>query len=48
MVVILDEVDQLEEPSGIYNLHSLPQFAIICIVNQIAPTLPFTFEGTKH
>jgi orc1/cdc6 family replication initiation protein len=33
-VVILDEVDQLEEPSVIYDLHSLPQFAIICIANK--------------
>ena len=32
-VVILDEVDQLEDPSIIYNLHSLPQFALICIAN---------------
>ena len=33
-VVILDEVDQLEDPSVIYDLHSLPQFAIICIANR--------------
>jgi len=33
-VVILDEVDQLEDPSVIYHLHSLPQFAIICIANK--------------
>ena len=33
-VVILDEVDQLEDPSIIYDLHSLPQFAIICIANK--------------
>lgn len=33
-VVILDEVDQLEDPSAIYDLHSLPQFAIICIANK--------------
>ena len=33
-VVILDEVDQLEDPSVIYDLHSLPQFAIICIENR--------------
>jgi Cdc6-like AAA superfamily ATPase len=32
-VVILDEVDQLEDPGVIYHLHSLPQFAIICIAN---------------
>ena len=32
-VVILDEVDQLEDPSVIYDLHSLSQFAIICIAN---------------
>ncbi|MFC6616114.1 Cdc6/Cdc18 family protein [Halopenitus salinus] len=32
-VVILDEVDQLEDPSIIYTLHDLPQFAIICIAN---------------
>jgi orc1/cdc6 family replication initiation protein len=32
-VVILDEADQLEDPSVIYDLHSLPQFAIICIAN---------------
>ncbi len=32
-VVILDEVDQLEDPSLLYDLHSLPQFAIICIAN---------------
>ncbi|RKD86267.1 Cdc6/Cdc18 family protein [Halopiger aswanensis] len=33
-VVILDEVDQLEDPSVLYDLHSLPQFAIICIANK--------------
>ena len=33
-VVILDEVDQLEDPSVIYHLHSLPQFAAICIANK--------------
>ena len=33
-VVILDEVDQLEDPSIIYDLHSLPQFAIVCIANK--------------
>lgn len=32
-VVILDEADQLEDPDVIYNLHSLPQFAVICIAN---------------
>ena len=32
-VVVLDEADQLEDPSVIYDLHSLPQFAIICIAN---------------
>ncbi len=32
-VVILDEVDQLENPAVIYDLHSLPQFALICIAN---------------
>ena len=32
--MILDEVDQLEDPSVIYDLHSLPQFAIICIANK--------------
>ena len=33
-VVILDEVDQLEDPSVIYDLHSLPQFATVCIANK--------------
>jgi len=33
-VVILDEVDQLEDQSVIYDLHSLPQFGIICIANK--------------
>jgi orc1/cdc6 family replication initiation protein len=33
-VVILDEVDQLEDPDVIYDLHSLPQFGIICIANK--------------
>ncbi|APW98428.1 AAA family ATPase [Halobiforma lacisalsi AJ5] len=33
-VVILDEADQLEDPSVIYDLHSLPQFAIVCIANE--------------
>jgi orc1/cdc6 family replication initiation protein len=33
-VVILDEVDQLEDPSVLYDLHSLPQFAIVCIANE--------------
>ena len=33
-VVILDEADQLEDPSVIYDLHSLPQFAVICIANK--------------
>jgi orc1/cdc6 family replication initiation protein len=32
-VVILDEADQLEDTSVIYDLHSLPQFAVICITN---------------
>ncbi|MEF8881116.1 MAG: Cdc6/Cdc18 family protein [Halapricum sp.] len=32
-VVILDEADQLEDPSVIYDLHSLPQFGIICVAN---------------
>lgn len=32
-VVILDEVDQLEDPSILYDLHSLSQFAVICIAN---------------
>src|SRR6056297_2783106 len=31
---ILDDLDQLEDPSVIYDLHSLPQFAIICIANK--------------
>jgi len=26
-------IDQLEDPSVIYDLHSLPQFAVICIAN---------------
>ena len=33
-VVILDEVDQLEDPSLIYDLHSMEQFAMICIANK--------------
>ncbi len=33
-VVILDEADQLEDPGVIYHLHSLPQFAVICIANK--------------
>ncbi|WP_256409721.1 Cdc6/Cdc18 family protein [Halorubrum rutilum] len=33
-VVILDEVDQLEDPSVIYDLHSMEQFAVICIANK--------------
>jgi len=33
-VIILDEVDQLEDPGVLYDLHSLPQFAIICIANK--------------
>ncbi len=33
-VVILDEADQLEDPGVIYDLHSLPQFAVICIANK--------------
>ena len=33
-VVILDEVDQLEDPSIIYDLHSMEQFAVICIANK--------------
>ena len=32
-VVILDEADQLEDTSLIYDLHSLSQFAVICITN---------------
>ncbi|MFA1612560.1 Cdc6/Cdc18 family protein [Halobellus rubicundus] len=32
-VVILDEADQLEDPGLIYNLHTVPQFAVICIAN---------------
>jgi len=34
VVILLDEVDQLEDPSVIYDLHSLPQFALICIANK--------------
>ena len=33
-VVILDEVDQLEDPSLIYDLHSMEQFAVIYIANK--------------
>lgn len=33
-VIILDEADQLDDPSLIYDLHSLPQYALICIVNR--------------
>ena len=33
-VVILDEVDQLEDPSLIYDLHSMEQFAVICIAHK--------------
>ncbi|SDR06771.1 Cdc6/Cdc18 family protein [Natronobacterium texcoconense] len=33
-VVILDEADQLEDPRVLYDLHSLSQFAIICIANR--------------
>ena len=33
-VVILDEADQLEAPDVIYDLHSLDQFAVICIANK--------------
>lgn len=33
VVVILDEADQLEDAGVIYDLHSLPQFAVICITN---------------
>ncbi|WP_096396345.1 Cdc6/Cdc18 family protein [Halorubrum trapanicum] len=33
-VVILDEVDQLEDPSLIYDLHSMEQFAVVCIANK--------------
>jgi orc1/cdc6 family replication initiation protein len=32
-VVILDEADQLEDPGLIYHLHTIPQFAVICIAN---------------
>lgn len=32
-VVILDEVDQLEDPNLLYDLHTLPQFATIFIAN---------------
>ncbi len=33
-VVILDEVDQLEDPGVIYDLHSIPRFAVVCIANE--------------
>ena len=33
-VIILDEVDQLEDPSILYDLHTLSQFALICIANE--------------
>ncbi|MFD1646065.1 Cdc6/Cdc18 family protein [Haloarchaeobius litoreus] len=33
-VVILDEVDQLEDPSVLYDLHSIENIAIICIANE--------------
>ena len=32
-VIILDEVDQLEDPGILYDLHSLEQFALVCIAN---------------
>ncbi len=32
-VVLLDEADQLGDPDLIYDLHRLPQFAVICITN---------------
>jgi len=33
-VIILDEVDQLEDPGNLYDLHSLEQFALVCIANK--------------
>jgi len=33
-VIILDEADQLEDPEVIYDLHSLSQFALVCIANK--------------
>ncbi|MBX0288560.1 orc1/cdc6 family replication initiation protein [Halomicroarcula sp. F28] len=33
-VIILDEVDQLEDPGILYDLHSLEQFALVCIANK--------------
>jgi orc1/cdc6 family replication initiation protein len=33
-VVILDEVDQLDDPDVLYDLHTIPRFAPICIANQ--------------
>ncbi|WP_330633598.1 Cdc6/Cdc18 family protein [Halocatena halophila] len=33
-IIILDEADQLEDPSILYDLHSLDRFAIICIANR--------------
>ena len=33
-VIILDEVDQLEDPEILYDLHSLDQFALVCIANR--------------
>jgi len=33
-VIILDEVDQLEDPGVLYDFHSLEQFALVCIANK--------------
>jgi len=33
-VIILDEVDQLEDPGILYDLHGLEQFALVCIANK--------------
>ncbi|WP_435115192.1 Cdc6/Cdc18 family protein [Halolamina sp. C58] len=33
-VVVLDEVDQLQEPNTLYDLHSVPGLAWICIANR--------------
>jgi Cdc6-like AAA superfamily ATPase len=33
-VVVLDEADQLEDPGVIYDLHDLPQYAVVVVANR--------------
>jgi cell division control protein 6 len=46
-VLILDEVDQLQDPNTLYDLHSVPGLAWICIANREVDLLARLDERTR-